>query len=158
MSPSGHHERTRSVRRLRGMSEKFESAQEQVQAIESNAEAIALAAYRGFIQFGEKGTVVLLRQNTNDAPELATWQIRYQPLSKIENMLSDWRESGLQDMLVRYNPITSVVCTFLYPNGQHSSFHFAPDPSPESIYAAVGNPSNGNRLGDESSSREHDAE
>jgi hypothetical protein len=131
------------------MSEKFESAQEQVAAIESNAEAIALAAYRGFIQSNEKGTVVLLRQNTNDAPELDTWQIRYQPLSKIENMLSDWRESGLQDMIVRYNPVTSVVCTFLYPNGQHSSFHFAPEPSPETIYATVGNLSNGKSLNDE---------
>ncbi|MGD1902598.1 MAG: hypothetical protein ACFB9N_10215 [Geitlerinemataceae cyanobacterium] len=131
------------------MSEKYESSKEQVAAIESNAEAISLAAYRGFMEFGEKGTVVLLRQNENDDKELATWQIRYKPLGQIESMLSDWRESGLQEMLVRYNPMTSVVCTFLYPDGKHSSFHFAPEPSPESIYASLGNPQNGKSLEDE---------
>lgn len=124
-------------------SDQFESAQQQAAVIETNAEEISLAAYRGYRDFSEKGTVILLRQNNNPTPELETWQIRYKPISQISNMLSDWKESGLQEMIVRYNPVTSVVCTFLYPNGSHASFHFAPDPTPEKIYAAIGNPANG---------------
>jgi hypothetical protein len=27
-------------------------------------------------------------------------------------------------MIIRYNPDVSVVCTFLYPNGAHTSYHF----------------------------------
>lgn len=112
------------------MNAPLESKEEQFAVIEANAEQIGAIAYQGYKALGEKGTVVIFRQLENDNPSLEEWQIKFRPMSQIEAMLSDWKQAGLQDMLVRYNPEVSVVCTFLYPNGAHTSYHFAPDPFP----------------------------
>ncbi len=112
------------------MSAPLESKDEQFAVIEANADRIGAIAYNGYMQMGEKGTVVILRQLDSNTTTLEDWQIKFRPMSQVENMLSDWKHVGLQDMLIRYNPEVSVICTFLYPSGVHASYHFAPDPFP----------------------------
>lgn len=112
------------------MSEPIESKDQQFAVIEANANRIGAIAYQGYKQLGEKGTVVILRQLEGNTAILEDWQIKFRPMSQIENILSDWKQVGLQDMLIRYNPDVSVICTFLYPSGSHTSYHFAPEPFP----------------------------
>ncbi|MEM9452346.1 MAG: hypothetical protein AAGA75_28020 [Cyanobacteria bacterium P01_E01_bin.6] len=114
------------------MKEPLESNETQFAVIEANAERIGAIAHGGYQTLGEKGTVVILRQLDNPSPILEDWQIKFRPMSQIEAILSDWKQVGLQNMLIRYNPDVSVVCTFLYPNGAHTSYHFSPDPFPPS--------------------------
>jgi hypothetical protein len=106
------------------MPEPLESREEQLAVIQANAEKIIAIAYREYKEFGEKGTIILFRQLENNSTILEDWQIKFKTLSRIDATISDWRESGLQDLLVKYNPETSVICTFLYPNGAHTSYHF----------------------------------
>lgn len=113
------------------MAESLESKEEQFQVIEANADRLGLIAYQGYKTLGEKGTVIIFRQLENNTTELEDWQIKYRPMSQIAGMLSDWKEVGLQDMIIKYNPDVSVICTFLYPNGAHTSYHFAPAPAPQ---------------------------
>jgi hypothetical protein len=108
----------------------LETKEQQLAVIEANAEHLGAVAYQGYRTLKEKGTLILLRQSEDNTSSLEPWQIQYKPMHQIENMLSDWKEAGLQDMIIRYNPEVSVVCTFLYPNGAHTSYHFAPDPPP----------------------------
>jgi hypothetical protein len=107
------------------MSTPLESKTEQIKVIEVNADKIIEIARQGYRIFNEKGTIVILRQFTNETPDLEEWQIKYKPLSILSNTISDWKESGLQDLLIKYNPEVSVICTFLYPDGAHSSYHFS---------------------------------
>ena len=109
------------------MKEPLETKEEQIQVIETNSEKIVAIAKRGYSEFGEKGTVVLLRQLEDNTSTLEDWQITYRPITLIPNMISDWKEAGLQDLIIRYNPEVSVLCTFLYPNGVHTSYHFSMD-------------------------------
>ncbi|PPT06087.1 hypothetical protein CKA32_004148 [Geitlerinema sp. FC II] len=115
------------------MPEALETKEQQFAVIEANAPDIGACAYRGYSETGEKGTVVILRQLDNNSTELEDWQLQYRPMSRLDSMLSDWKDVGLQDMIVRYNPEVSVVCTFLYPNGAHASYHFAPEPDPPQL-------------------------
>lgn len=105
----------------------LDSKEEQFSVIEANAERIGAIARSGYETINEKGTVIIFRQQENNADELEDWQLKYRPISQIEALISDWKTVGLQDMLIRYNPAVSVVCTFLYPNGAHTSYHFALD-------------------------------
>ena len=105
----------------------LDSKDEQFSVIEANAERIGSIARSGYETTNEKGTVVIFRQQENNTHELEDWQMKYRPISQIEALISDWKTVGLQDMLIRYNPEVSVVCTFLYPNGAHTSYHFATD-------------------------------
>ena len=107
------------------MSNSVESPKEQLKVIEANGSKIAGVARDGYRVFAEKGTIVLLRQLQNDNLLLEDWQIKYRPISILANTISDWQESGLQELLIKYNPESSVVCTFLYPDGSHTSYHFA---------------------------------
>ena len=107
----------------------LDSKDEQFSVIEANAERIGAVARSGYDTTNEKGTVVIFRQQENNTYDLEDWQIKYRPISQIEALISDWKAVGLQDMLIRYNPEVSVVCTFLYPNGAHTSYHFAIDHS-----------------------------
>lgn len=107
------------------MSAPLESKAEQIKVIEVNADQIIEIACQGYRIFNEKGTTVILRQFNNKTPKLEDWQIKYKPISILANTISDWKESGLQDLLIKYNPEISVICTFLYPDGSHSSYHFA---------------------------------
>ena len=107
------------------MSAPLESKAEQIKVIEVNADKIVDVARQGSRIFQEKGTIVILRQLNNETPVLEDWQIKFKPISLIENTISDWRESGLQDLIIKYNPEVSVICTFLYPDGAHSSYHFS---------------------------------
>ncbi|MEM9214288.1 MAG: hypothetical protein AAGD25_08060 [Cyanobacteria bacterium P01_F01_bin.150] len=113
--------------RTQPMAIPLESKDKQFAVIEANAERIGAIARSGYDTNNEKGTVVIFRQQENNTNELEDWQIKYRPISQIEALISDWRNVGLQDMLIRYNPEVSVVCTFLYPNGAHTSYHFAID-------------------------------
>ena len=107
------------------MPEPLESKELQVQALEANSTQIIAIAQKGYADFKEKGTVVVLRQSEDNNSSLEGWQINYKPMSLIPNMISDWKEAGLQDLIIRYNPDVSVICTFLYPNGAHTSYHFS---------------------------------
>ena len=107
------------------MPEPLESKESQVQALEANSTQIIAVAKKGYADFKEKGTVVVLRQLEDNSSKLEGWQINYKPMSLIPNMISDWKEAGLQDLIIRYNPDVSVICTFLYPNGAHTSYHFS---------------------------------
>jgi len=100
---------------------------QQIKVIEANADKIAGVARDGYRIFDEKGTIVLLRQFENENLPLEDWQIKYKPMTMLGETISDWRESGLQKLLIKYNPETSVVCTFLYPDGAHNSYHFSLD-------------------------------
>lgn len=103
----------------------LDTKDEQLSVIEANAERIGAIARSGYDTINEKGTVVIFRQQEKNTNDLEDWQIKYRPISQIEALISDWKAVGLQDMLIRYNPQVSVVCTFLYPNGAHTSYHFA---------------------------------
>ncbi len=107
------------------MPEALETKAEQIKVIEANSEKIIAIAQKGYSDFREKGTVVLLRQQEGNSPELEDWQFVYRPLTILPNTISDWKEAGLQELIIRYNPDVSVLCTFLYPNGAHASYHFA---------------------------------
>lgn len=112
------------------MAEPLESKEAQFAVIEANAEKLGVVAYQGYKSLGEKGTVIIFRQLEDNTTTLEEWQVKYRPMSQISTMLSDWKEVGLQDMIIKYNPDVSVICTFLYPNGAHTSYHFAPEPAP----------------------------
>lgn len=103
----------------------LESKEEQIKVIEANAERIIAIAKRSYSEFEEKGTVIILRQSENNNSNLEDWQMVFKPISILPNMVSDWKEAGLQDLIIKYNPETSVICTFLYPNGAHTSYHFS---------------------------------
>ena len=107
------------------MKQPLDNKEEQIQVIEANAERIIAMAKRGYTEFEEKGTVVILRQLENNTTELEDWQIVFKPMALLPNVISDWKEAGLQDLIIKYNPESSVICTFLYPNGAHSSYHFS---------------------------------
>jgi hypothetical protein len=109
------------------MSEPLETKEEQIKIIETNSERIIAIAKKGYTEFLEKGTVILLRQLEGNTDKLEDWQFTYRPISLIPNVISDWKEAGLQDLIIRYNPDVSVICTFLYPNGSHTSYHFSAD-------------------------------
>ncbi|MBP0000800.1 MAG: hypothetical protein J7641_17690 [Cyanobacteria bacterium SID2] len=115
------------------MPEPLENQEQQLTVIEANAPRIGATAYRGYSEMGQKGTVVILRQLENNSTELEDWQLQYRSMNRLDSMISDWKEVGLQDMIIRYNPEVSVVCTFLYPNGAHTSYHFAPEPEPPQL-------------------------
>ena len=103
----------------------LESSPQQIEVIEANVEKIATVGSDGYRIFQEKGTIVLLRQLKNDNLLLEDWQVKYKPVSMLANTISDWKESGLQDLIIKYNPEVSVICTFLYPDGSHTSYHFS---------------------------------
>ena len=107
------------------MAEPLETKEEQIKVIETNSARIIAIAKKGYTEFGEKGTVVLLRQLKDNSTNLEDWQFTYRPISILPNVISDWKEAGLQDLIIRYNPDVSVLCTFLYPNGAHASYHFS---------------------------------
>ena len=109
------------------MSIPLESPVAQVKVIEVNGAKIAGVARDGYRIFDEKGTIVLLRQFENENLTLEDWQIKYKPISMLSETISDWKESGLQELIVKYNPEISVICTFLYPDGAHTSYHFSLD-------------------------------
>ena len=109
------------------MPDPLEAREEQIETIEANAERIIAIAKKGYQDFGEKGTVVILKQLTNNSSNVEDWQIVYKPMSLLPNVVSDWKEAGLQDLIIKYNPEVSVICTFLYPNGAHTSYHFSAD-------------------------------
>jgi hypothetical protein len=111
----------------------LESKQEQLAVIEANADRFGAIAYQGYQEDGEKGTLIIYRQLSGNSTTLEDWQIKFRPMSRIPAFLSDWKEVGLQDMVIKYNPEVSVVCTFFYPNGAHTSYHFAPEPSPPEL-------------------------
>ena len=115
------------------MSEQLESKEQQLAVIEANADYLGAVAYKRYCEFQEKGTLVLLRQLENQGTALEQWQLMYKPISLIPLMLSDWKEAGIQDMIVKYNPEVSVVCTFLYPNGMHTSYLFEPSQPPPTL-------------------------
>ena len=127
----------------------LESNEQQLAVIEANADYFGAVAYRGYQTFQEKGTLIILRQLENDGAVLQDWQVKFKPMGLISNLLSDWKESGLQELIIRYNPEVSVVCTFLYPNGAHTSYHFAPEPSPAKLLKRLeeggANPTNNGR-------------
>ena len=103
----------------------LETKEAQIKVIEANSERIIATAKKGYSDFMAKGTVILLRQLENNTSDLEDWQITYKPINSLPNMVSDWKESGLQDLIIKYNPEVSVICTFLYPNGAHTSYHFS---------------------------------
>ena len=103
----------------------LETKEAQIKVIEANSERIIAIAKKGYSDFMAKGTVILLRQLENNTSDLEDWQITYKPINFIPNMVSDWKESGLQELIIKYNPEVSVICTFLYPNGAHTSYHFS---------------------------------
>lgn len=109
----------------------LESREEQLAVIEANATQFSVIAYQGYQEFREKGTLILFRQLTDNSTVLEDWQIKFKPMSLIPKIVSDWKEAGLQDLIIKYNPDVSVICTFLYPNGAHTSYHFSPDPPPQ---------------------------
>ena len=107
------------------MSIPLESRAAQVKVIEANGLKIAGVARDGYRIFDEKGTIVLLRQFENENLLLEDWQVKYKPISMLAETISDWKESGLQELIIKYNPETSAICTFLYPDGTHTSYHFS---------------------------------
>jgi len=115
------------------MSEQLESKEQQLAVIEANADYLGAVAYKRYCEFQEKGTLVLLRQLENEGTSLEQWQLMYKPISLIPLMLSDWKEAGIQEMIVKYNPEVSAVCTFLYPNGMHTSYLFEPSQPPPTL-------------------------
>lgn len=107
------------------MPQSLENKETQIKILEANSDRIIALAQKGYTEFCEKGTVVLLRQLEDNTIDLENWQITYKPMSLLSNMISDWKKSGLQDLIIKYNPDISVICTFLYPNGAHTSYHFS---------------------------------
>jgi len=110
--------------RINQMEKTLESKEQQLAVIEENAERIVAIASQGYQQLSEKGTVIIFRQLEENSMVLADWQIKFKPMSQIETMISDWQQVGLGNLVNNYNPEVAVVCTFLYPNGSHTSYHF----------------------------------
>lgn len=110
------------------MPEPLESKEQQLAVIEANAQQLGAIAHQGYKTMGEKGTLIIFRQLENEGTALEDWQMKFKPMSALADIVSDWKESGLQELLIKYNPEISVVCTFLYPNGAHTSYHFAAEP------------------------------
>ncbi|GGA38325.1 hypothetical protein [Okeania sp. KiyG1] len=102
----------------------LESKTQQLAVIEANAEKIAAIAHQGYQLLSEKGTVIIFRQLEENSTVLAEWQVKFKPMSQIGTMISDWQQAGLGNLIDNYNPEVAVVCTFLYPNGSHASYHF----------------------------------
>ncbi|NET46348.1 hypothetical protein [Okeania sp. SIO2B3] len=102
----------------------LESKEQQLAVIEANAEKIAAIAHQGYQLLSEKGTVIIFRQLEENSTILADWQAKFKPMSQIGTMISDWQQAGLGNLINNYNPEIAVVCTFLYPNGSHTSYHF----------------------------------
>lgn len=121
------------------MAEPLESKQQQLSVIEANADYLGAVAYKYYCEFQEKGTLVILRQLENEGTALEEWQLMYKPIKLLPLMISDWKEAGLQDMIVKFNPEVSVVCTFLYPNGAHSSYLFEPSQPPPTLQQQINN-------------------
>ena len=69
------------------MPEPLETREEQIEAIEANAERIIAISKRGYQEFAEKGTVVILKQLDNNSSNLEDWQIVYKPMSLLTNAL-----------------------------------------------------------------------
>ncbi|NEP90661.1 MAG: hypothetical protein F6K18_29725 [Okeania sp. SIO2C2] len=106
------------------MENSLESKEQQLAVIEANAEKIAAIAHQGYQLLSEKGTVIIFRQLEENSTVLADWQVKFKPMSQIGTMISDWQQAGLGNLIDNYNPKVAVVCTFLYPNGSHTSYHF----------------------------------
>lgn len=106
------------------MEKALESKEQQLAVIEANAEKIAATAHQGYKLLSEKGTVIIFRQLEENSTVLADWQVKFKPMSQIGTMISDWQQAGLDKLIDNYNPEVAVVCTFLYPNGSHASYHF----------------------------------
>ncbi len=106
------------------MEKSLESKAEQLAVIEANAEKIAAIASEGYKQIAEKGTVIIFRQLEGNSTVLADWQVKFKPISQIPSIITDWQQMGLEKLMNNYNPEVAVVCTFLYPNGSHTSYHF----------------------------------
>lgn len=106
------------------MENALESKAQQLAVIEANAEKIAAIAHQGYKLLSEKGTVIIFRQLEENSTVLAEWQVKFKPMSQIGTMISDWQQMGLEKLMNNYNPEVAVVCTFLYPNGSHISYHF----------------------------------
>lgn len=85
----------------------METPDQQIAALEANALKICQVCDQGYQAFGEKGTVIVLRQLENPSLALEDWQVKYRPLSRIDDILSDWKQTPLQDMIIRYNPDVS---------------------------------------------------
>lgn len=115
------------------MTAPLESKEEQIQVIEANADKFTAVAKRGYTEFQEKGTLVILRQLENNSTNLEDWQIVYKPISLLHFMISDWKEVGLQELIIKYNPETSAICTFLYPSGVHTSYFFSIEDVPDGL-------------------------
>lgn len=113
------------------MTSPLESKEEQIMVIEANADKFTAVAKQGYAQFREKGTLVILRQLENNSTDLEDWQIVYKPITLLTSMISDWKEAGLQELIIKYNPETSAICTFLYPNGVHTSYFFSIENEPD---------------------------
>lgn len=107
------------------MSQSLETKEEQIQLLNKNSDRIVATAKKGYSDFQEKGIVIILRQLDNKDSELENWQLIYKPMNLISNVISDWKEAGLQELVIKHNPHVSLVCTFLYPNGTHTSYHFS---------------------------------
>ncbi len=106
------------------MENALELKEQQLAVIEANAEKIAAIASEGYQQIAEKGTVIIFRQLEGNSTVLADWQVKFKPISQIPSIITDWQQMGLGTMINNYNPEVAVVCTFLYPNGSHTSYHF----------------------------------
>lgn len=106
------------------MENALESKEQQLAVIEANAEKIVAIASQGYQLLSEKGTVIIFRQLEENSTVLADWQVKFKPMSQIGTMISDWQQAGLGNLIDNYNPEVAVVCTFLYPNGSHTSYHF----------------------------------
>ena len=108
----------------------LESKEQQINVIEANADYFGAIAYKGYKEAKEKGTLVILRQLEQNLTTLEDWQLKFKTMSTIPLTISDWKEAGLQELLIKYNPEVSVICTFLYPNGAHASYHFTTEAPP----------------------------
>ena len=106
------------------MENSLESKAEQLAVIQENSEKIAAIASEGYKQISEKGTVIIFRQLEGNSTVLADWQVKFKPISQIPSIITDWQQVGLGNLIDNYNPEVAVVCTFLYPNGSHASYHF----------------------------------
>ncbi len=106
------------------MEKSLESKAEQLAVIQENAEKITTNASEWAKQIAEKATVIILRKLEENSTVLADWQVKFKPISQIPSIITDWQQMGLEKLINNYNPEVAVVCTFLYPNGSHTSYHF----------------------------------
>ncbi len=108
----------------------LESKEQQIKVIEAHADYFGAIAYKGYTEAKEKGTLIILRQLEQNLETLENWQLKFKTMTTIPLTISDWKEAGLQELLIKYNPEVSVICTFLYPNGAHASYHFTTQSPP----------------------------